>query len=197
MELSMKTLHPAASGSFHPAANPPCVRSLQLSRSAKTLSQKRGKKREMCLSESLTKNISRRSPCRRYADLWVRAPAGKVRGNQVIWPENTMFVRGGVRAGGGQVDERRSRRRLRTLTLLQQAGNKMAAGSKDGYRKLGIVQRPEIQKGLTPHAAAGGGLRYFLWHLYLCVGMWHQTSAARLESSLKKGIICNIRTSKE
>lgn len=149
MELSMKTLHPAASGSFHPAANPPCVRSLQLSRSAKTLSQKRGEKREMCLSESLTKNISRRSLCRRYADLWVRAPAGKVRGNQVIWPENTMFVRGGVRAGGGQVDERRSRRRLRTLTLLQQAGNKMAAGSKDGYRKLGIVQRPRNPK--RPH----------------------------------------------
>lgn len=150
MELSMKTLHPAASGSFHPAANPPCVRSLQLSRSAKTLSQKRGEKREMCLSESLTKNISRRSPCRRYADLWVRAPAGKVQGNQVIWPENTMFVRGGVRAGGGQVDERRSRRRLRTLTLLQQAGNKMAAGSKDGYRKLGIVQRPRNTK--RPHS---------------------------------------------
>lgn len=153
MELSMKILHPAASGSFHPAANPPCVRSLQLSRSAKTLSQKRGEKREMCLSESLTKNISRRSlpPL-----CWPvsQSSSWKGSGNQVIWPENTMFVRGGVRggvrAGGGQVDERRSRRRLRTLTLLQQAGNKMAAGSKDGYRKLGIVQRPRNTK--RPHS---------------------------------------------
>lgn len=60
----MKTHHPAATGPFHPAADPPRVSSLPLEHSAETLSQEARawrKERCVCVSHS-PKNISHVPP---------------------------------------------------------------------------------------------------------------------------------------